>query len=123
VDHVIARAAAGRLLAQGWRVVFYEDYPYAEVPGAVEAALAAVDAGRRWSSQRVPLAAADVTAKVDAIAYYRTQLGVLFGGVEAMPSRVWAFAAGRSGARQGLAEQIWWPGDPSGGEEDRLSDG
>jgi hypothetical protein len=58
--------------------------------------------------EHLALDAADVAAKVSALGYYRSQMAVLFGGGEAMPSRVWAFAASRVPAA-GLVERIWWP--------------
>lgn len=105
VDHQIVHTLAHRLAEQGYRVAFYEDYPYAEKPGAVESALA-VSGARDWRVEAIPLSAANLTAKVRALAYYRTQLAGLFGSAEAMPSRVWAFAASGSPGC-GLAERIW----------------
>jgi LmbE family N-acetylglucosaminyl deacetylase len=115
VDHQIVHTAAWGLLRQDHRLAFYEDYPYAEKAGAVEAALALAGAGsgpspggRGWRVEHRPLDAADVAARVAALSYYRTQLGVLFGSVEAMTRRVWTFAATCS-AEHCLAERIWWP--------------
>jgi LmbE family N-acetylglucosaminyl deacetylase len=108
VDHQIVHSAGERLLEQGYRVAFYEDYPYAERAGALETALGAARA-RPWHVENVRLDAADLTAKVSALGYYRSQMAVLFGGAEAMPSRVWAFAASRSPGT-GLVERLWWPG-------------
>lgn len=107
VDHQIVHTAAHRLLQTGYRVAFYEDYPYAEQPGAVEAALLAAGA-ERWRVEHIPLDVADVGAKVAALGYYQTQMSSLFGGAEAMPSRVWTFTATRS-LQTCLAERIWWP--------------
>jgi LmbE family N-acetylglucosaminyl deacetylase len=107
VDHQIVHAAARRLLARGCRVAFYEDYPYAEKPGAVEAALDAAGA-RGWRVEPIPLDARDLIAKIAALAYYRSQICVLFEGFDAMPNRLWSFAASRS-PEDGLAERIWWP--------------
>jgi LmbE family N-acetylglucosaminyl deacetylase len=108
VDHQIVHAAARRLLERGCRVAFYEDYPYAEQPGAAEAALEAAGA-QGWRAEIVPLDARDLIAKIAALAYYRSQMCVLFEGFEAMPNRLWSFAASRS-PENGLAERIWWPG-------------
>jgi LmbE family N-acetylglucosaminyl deacetylase len=109
VDHQIVHAAAGRLLARGYRLAFYEDYPYAERPGAVEAALSFART-EGWRAKIIALDPADVTAKVSALGYYRSQLPILFGGVEAMPNRVWAFAAvDPPQSETGLAERLWWP--------------
>jgi LmbE family N-acetylglucosaminyl deacetylase len=106
VDHQIVHMAARRLVQTGYQVTFYEDYPYAEQPGAVEAALLAAGA-ERWRAEDISLDVADVSAQVTALGYYRTQLDILFGGAEAMPNRVWTFAATRS-SRTCLTERMWW---------------
>jgi LmbE family N-acetylglucosaminyl deacetylase len=107
VDHQIVRDAALHLLAEGYRVAFYEDYPYGESAEAVAAGLARAGAGD-WRLEAVALAPADLVAKVSALGYYRSQLAVLFGGAGAMPNRVWAFAASRA-PEVPLAERLWWP--------------
>ncbi len=107
VDHQIVHRVARQLLARGYRVAFYEDYPYAERPGALEPALQPAKADG-WQPEMIALDAANLTAKVSALGYYRTQMIVLFGGSEAMPSRVWAFAATRAPGT-GLGERIWRP--------------
>jgi LmbE family N-acetylglucosaminyl deacetylase len=109
VDHQIVHAATRHLLALGHRVTFYEDYPYAERPGATETAVAAAGAGA-WRVEAVPLNPEDVAAKVSALGYYRTQMAVLFGGGEAMPNRIWTLAASRS-QQAPLAERLWWPAE------------
>lgn len=117
VDHQVVHQAAGHLMAMGYRVGFYEDYPYAEAPDALEEALAQ-SPFQGWQRRVVALEAADIAAKVDALAYYRSQMWILFGGAEAMPSRVWAFAAGRC-PEAPLAECTWWAtgdGRPAEGE-------
>jgi LmbE family N-acetylglucosaminyl deacetylase len=108
VDHQIVHTAARDFLAGKYRVAFYEDYPYAEEGGATESALSA-SGGEGWTAHIVSLEPEDVAAKVSALGYYRTQLPVLFGGLEVMPNRMWAFAA-HCGPEAGLAERIWWPG-------------
>lgn len=107
VDHQIVHAAACQLQRRGYQLAFYEDYPYAELPGAVEAALARRPGGD-WRHSCVSLDVADVAAKVSSLGYYRSQMGVLFGGAEAMPGRVWSFAGTRSSSVC-LAERLWWP--------------
>jgi len=107
VDHQMVHTAARQLVDRGCRVAFYEDYPYADRPGATEAALATAGAGD-WRLEVIHLDTVDVAAQVKAVDYYRSQLGVLFRGAEAMPSQVWGFAASRS-PEAGLAERIWWP--------------
>ncbi len=111
VDHQIVHSAARRLSEQGYRVTFYEDYPYAERPGEPEASLNALGA-QDWHSEVLPLDTADLAAKVFALSYYRSQMSVLFGSLEAMPNRLWAFAASRS-PEACLAERVWHaPGVP-----------
>jgi LmbE family N-acetylglucosaminyl deacetylase len=123
VDHQIVHDAARHLLAEGYRVAFYEDYPYAESAAATAAALTRAGAAALtragagdltragagdWPLEIVALEPVDLVAKVSALGYYRSQLPVLFGGAEAMPSRVWAFAAGHA-PEGSLAERLWWP--------------
>jgi LmbE family N-acetylglucosaminyl deacetylase len=103
VDHQLAFAAALFLRAQGWQIRLYEDYPYAETEGAVSGALAARGL-ERWQMTTVPLTEDDLTAKVEAIACYESQLEVLFGSPQAMPGRVRGYATGVGG------ERLWQPG-------------
>jgi LmbE family N-acetylglucosaminyl deacetylase len=103
VDHQLAFAAALFLKAQGWQIRLYEDYPYAETEGAVSEALAAQGVGH-WQMMTVPLADDDLTAKVEAIACYASQLDTLFDSPEAMPGRVRSYAARIGG------ERLWQPG-------------
>jgi LmbE family N-acetylglucosaminyl deacetylase len=105
VDHQLVHRAARLLSEQGYDVAFYEDYPYAEPSDAVAAALAAADA-EDWRVEIVGLSSADLTAKVAALAYYHSQLAVLFGEAGAMPGRVWSFAVDCS-SETGLGERIW----------------
>ena len=107
VDHQIVRTAAHMLLQAGYHVGFYEEYPYAETPGALEAALTHTPTAN-WRVETIALEPENVAAKVTALGYHRSQLAVLFGGGEAMPNRVWSFAATRS-PEACLAERIWWP--------------
>jgi LmbE family N-acetylglucosaminyl deacetylase len=107
VDHQIVHTAGRRLMELGHQVVFYEDYPYAERPGASDQAVIAARVGR-WRVECLPLSAMDLAVKTSALGYYRSQMSILFGGSEAMPNRIWTFATSRS-PQVGLAERIWWP--------------
>ncbi len=77
VDHQLVRLAAERS-AQPDRLVYYEDYPYVRD----EAALAAViPAGSGdWQAQVVPLTAAAVASKIEAIAAFQSQISTFFNG-------------------------------------------
>jgi hypothetical protein len=88
--------------AQGWRVRFYEDYPYATNEGALSAALVARGI-THWQPMVTPLSQDDLVAKVQAIACYESQLGVLFGSVESMALLVRGYISRLGG------ERLWWP--------------
>jgi LmbE family N-acetylglucosaminyl deacetylase len=104
VDHQLTFAAARILAGQGWKVRFYEDYPYIErEEGALEAALAARGIAY-WQPIAIPLDEGDLAAKIEAIACYRTQVDVLFGGIGAMPGRIRAYAARVGGERLGALQ-------------------
>ncbi len=98
VDHQLAYAAALILRAQGWCLQFYEDYPYVEKEGALSAALAARGA-KDWQPVVTPLDEDNLAAKIEAIACYDSQLGVLFGGAELMADRVRGYVAQTGGER------------------------
>ena len=99
-------AAARRLVSRGYRVAFYEDYPYAGQPGALEAALAAAGA-EDWQPEVIPWTQATWRPRLRPWATTAPD-GTLFRGAEAMIGQVWAFAASRA-PEVGLAERIWWP--------------
>ena len=103
VDHRLTHTAALILSGQGWRVRFYEDYPYVEKEGALAAALAArgID---RWQPAVIPLTEDDLAAKIRAIACYQSQLEGLFGGEEAMPERIRSYVAQVGGERIGALQ-------------------
>jgi LmbE family N-acetylglucosaminyl deacetylase len=107
VDHQIGHALGRRLEKQRHRLVYYEEVPYALQPGAVEAALGAIGA-HDWCPELVPLDAGDLAAKIEASAYYHTQLSVLFGSSEEMPYRLQEFAESHRPV-VALGERLWWP--------------
>ncbi len=110
VDHQLLQWAARRLEGE-WTLRHYEDYPYVEDAECLRAALAA--AGGGWQAALEPLSEEDLAARLDAVACYRSQLGVLFGGEEAMRARLAAYA--RSLAPGGPAERYWRPATCQGG--------
>jgi LmbE family N-acetylglucosaminyl deacetylase len=107
VDHRVVHAVALKLRQKGYRLAFYEDIPYAMTPGATRLAVTAAGADQ-WEADAALLEPEDLVAKVSALSYYRSQMSVLFGGIEHMPNSIWAFAASRTPGT-GLAEQLWWP--------------
>jgi LmbE family N-acetylglucosaminyl deacetylase len=103
VDHQIVRRAVAGL--EG--VTYYEDYPYAGKPGAVEGALGI----ERWQEEVVPLSSHALEAKIAAIACYSSQFITLgWADAEEMAAAVRAFA-GRAFAQQagdGVSVERYW---------------
>ena len=85
VDHLIVRDWA---LAQRFAVLFYEDYPYSEQPGAVEAALAHLPTGRGQRVATVLLTQAAIAAKIEAAKAYQSQISTFWQDAAALEQRV-----------------------------------
>jgi len=105
VDHVIVFRAALHLAAQGTHVCFYEDYPYAAERQSVARGLPPVE-DARWESETSVIEDADLRAKQDAIAAYRSQISTFWCSLEEMRRQVacTAFAIGNGRP----AENRWW---------------
>jgi LmbE family N-acetylglucosaminyl deacetylase len=117
VDHRHAHRAARLLRAQGWRVVFYEDYPYADpayrLPfGEENKATLAVTlealAARNLAPRVLRLSEDDMQARIDSVRVYRSQVPLLFGDEASMAERLRAYAVQVGG--EGPAERFWVPG-------------
>lgn len=104
VDHYLVQWAARRLTPRGWTLRYYEDYPYAEVPGFVQAAL---EIGGPWQPELEPLTPSALQAKIEAVLRYRSQIQGLFQGEENVADRIKAYAHGLS--PDGPAERYWRP--------------
>lgn len=104
VDHVIARQQVARVFAAG-QIVYYEDYPYADLAGAN--AWPAITSGLRPTT--FSLSRAGLRARIGAIAEYRSQLFALFE--ERDPVRARARMAVRVGRYVRLVngERFWNP--------------
>jgi LmbE family N-acetylglucosaminyl deacetylase len=91
IDHQIARGWAEQVAAQypARRVLYYTDYPYAELPGAVHDALTRVPPMRALPP--VWLTEADLRAKIDSIACYVSQISSFWTGLDDMEAHVRAF--------------------------------
>jgi hypothetical protein len=110
VDHQIVRCAASDVTATavpGSRVVFYEDYPYAQDPQAVKAVLelASESGAAEWREELVPLTEAALEAKIAAIACYHSQLSTFWTSPTEMATAIRAFAE-QTGS-DGPAERYW----------------
>ena len=97
VDHQLTRLAAEQCFAD--RLVYYEEYPYVQRLGGVTAVIPANDS--HWQAQIIPLTAAALQRKIEAIAAYRSQLGNLFNGRDNMASLLRAYTQSIGG------ERIW----------------
>jgi LmbE family N-acetylglucosaminyl deacetylase len=108
VDHQIVLRAALELRRDGFRVQFFEDYPYAGDARNLTRAL------RAWVRPPLPVIQAlseqDLDAKISAIALYRSQLAVLFGTEAAMAQQVRTYALA-VGAGQKYGERYWQEGE------------
>lgn len=105
VDHQLVRNALLSLRARPNEIVFYEDYPYVDRPGALTSTLEALG-NRVWESELQPFDETCLEAKIEAIAAYRSQMDSLFGSATAMGIRVHDYARAVS-PEEGLAERYW----------------
>ena len=106
VDHQIVRAAGEQWCKMQSaecriQIAYYEDYPYAERPDEVTAALDQ-DA---LKSELVELDEDALAAKVAAIACYRSQISSFFADEAEMATRVRAYAEVVGGGQP--AERLW----------------
>lgn len=115
VDHQLTHQAAWQLREQGYTLIFYEDYPYADPHypftrfgednfyNLAEALKEPRPA--RVSPQLYPFEEADLQAKIKSVAAYSSQASVLFGGEAAIAShlRTFAFYIGQDRP----AERFW----------------
>ena len=99
VDHQIVRSAAESL---GRSLTYYEDYPYAEMPEKLRAALQS----GAWESESALLGDKAIRAKAAAILAYRSQMSTFFKSAQEMDQRVRAYAD-LVGGSAGPAESLW----------------
>lgn len=107
VDHRLVRAAALLLEEAGHPLRFYEDFPYSEEAGELEAALADL---APLQPIIIPYDERVLQARLDAMALYGSQLGAVFGDAERMRDLTRAYAARlarASGAAFPYAEREW----------------
>jgi LmbE family N-acetylglucosaminyl deacetylase len=105
VDHQLVFWAARRL-GPRYGVLFYEDYPYAAIPGAVEARIA--ELGLPIEARLTPISEL-IGVKIAAITRYKSQLDVLFGSSAGMPAAVRAYAQAVAASAPAVqyAERYW----------------
>lgn len=102
-DHILVREAgeaAGRRLGGGVSILYYEDTPYVLTePGAVAEAVQGMDA------ELFPLAAAELSKRLEAVGRYRSQQGILWHQQGGLASAIRDYAS-RVGKGQ-PAERYW----------------
>jgi LmbE family N-acetylglucosaminyl deacetylase len=106
VDHQLVFWAARRL-GPRCGVLFYEDYPYAAMPSAVEARIA--ELGLPIEARLTPISEL-IGIKIAAISRYKSQLDVLFGSSADMPAavRAYAHAVAATAPAVQYAERYWY---------------
>lgn len=119
VDHQVTHAAAWQLRSQGWPVVFYEEYPYVDAHypftrsplghdnAYTLAQTLAAPPMSTFEPQVRPLSEEALAAKVESIAAYASQMGILFGSSAAMGQFVRAYS--RQVGQGFPAERVWRP--------------
>ncbi|MCL4861565.1 MAG: PIG-L family deacetylase [Caldilineaceae bacterium] len=102
VDHQLTRAAAEQ--AFGRELVYYEEYPYAQQPGAVSRVIA--PGAPDWQAEVVALTPDALEAKFAAILTFESQLSTFFTDEADLRRQVGGYAASVGG------ERLWRPVHP-----------
>jgi LmbE family N-acetylglucosaminyl deacetylase len=101
VDHQLVRLAAEkRMTEQGAdlsTLSYYEDYPYVQMPGVLDAL---IGRERGWRAEVIPLSLAALKAKIDAIAAFQSQLSTFFRDRQDLAAQITAFVEATSGERR-----------------------
>jgi LmbE family N-acetylglucosaminyl deacetylase len=92
VDHQLTRIAAEASF--GRDLWYYEDYPYIQRDPAQ---LAPFTTSEQWQADLIPLSAAALSARLQAVAAYISQLEMLFSGPAAMQRALTHFIQDRGG--------------------------
>jgi hypothetical protein len=103
VDHHIVRQAAERWEPSLERLVFYEEYPYAEQP---EALALVIDDGGEWVEEIISITQEALDAKAAAVASYYSQISTFYKNTEEIAVRLKAYGA-VAGGGQCCAERYW----------------
>lgn len=96
VDHQLTRLAAEAAFAKT-ALCYYEDYPYAQKPGALATVIAASDPA--WQATTVLLTEAAIQAKIAAIAAFKSQFSTFFQDMADLERQIRTFTASVGGER------------------------
>jgi LmbE family N-acetylglucosaminyl deacetylase len=77
VDHIIVRQVTEDLV-EPMRITYYEEYPYADQPAAVQACLKSRGSPDNWHVKTVELTFAEIEVRISAVACYASQIRGLF---------------------------------------------
>lgn len=105
VDHQLVREAAWAY--RGRTLQFYEDYPYARLPGALERVIPADR--MNWYSESVQLDEETVAKKADAIWAFVSQMSSFFNGRQDLVQQLQEQAAKVGGERRWRYAQADYP--------------
>ncbi len=106
VDHQATYEAAAGLALSGTSLAFYEDFPYVASPGALEKRLDQLGGAAIFLASVTDIDAT-LPRKISAIEAYASQIATLFGDLEAMASKVMAYAEGLRPEVGTYGERIW----------------
>ncbi len=96
VDHRLTRLAAERAFA-GRQIHYYEDYPYAQQPGALERVISVGAAG--WRAEAIALTDEALQAKIAAILAFRSQISTFWTDQADLERQIYGYAAQVGGER------------------------
>lgn len=105
VDHQLVREAILTLRNAFPSIIFYEDYPYVEVPGSLTEVLERIG-GEGWKVELQNLDDGCMSARIGGIVAYASQMNELFQSVEIMTGRVRDYGVALS-SEEGYAERYW----------------
>jgi hypothetical protein len=96
VDHLLTKQAAEACFGVNG-LAYYEDYPYAQKPGALDTVIPQGAPG--WQPQVIALSPEALQAKFKAILAYRSQLSTFFVDRADLERQVGGYAAAVGGER------------------------
>lgn len=99
VDHQLVRLAAEQG-SRPDRLVYYEDYPYVRDEAALTAVIPAGSGD--WQAQVIPLTGTAVSAKIEAIAAYQSQMSTFFNGRADLAAQIAEYVQKTGG------ERLWY---------------
>jgi LmbE family N-acetylglucosaminyl deacetylase len=97
VDHQLTRLAAEQAFDPAV-LEYYEDYPYAQQPGALAHALDGPDV--TWTAHVTPVDAASLRAKFDAVMAYASQISTFFRDRADLERQIGGYTAQIGGERR-----------------------